>query len=60
MLDHLGMPGWAASVVRAIERAVARSETRTVDLGGTAGTEQAGDAVVAELASFADSGVLLE
>jgi hypothetical protein len=51
MLDHLGHVEWSASLMRAIERTVARPETRTVDLGGTATTEQVGDSILAELAS---------
>jgi tartrate dehydrogenase/decarboxylase / D-malate dehydrogenase len=44
MLDHLGHPEAAADVVLAIERVV-REGPRTRDLGGTAGTEEVGQAI---------------
>lgn len=40
MLDHLGHPEAAASVVKAITRVLAESEVRTPDLGGQAGTAE--------------------
>jgi tartrate dehydrogenase/decarboxylase/D-malate dehydrogenase len=49
MLEHLGHTDWADALTRAIERTVARPETRTPDLGGNATTEHAGDAVLSEL-----------
>ena len=49
MLEHLGHSGWSEALTRAIERAVARPETRTPDLGGNATTQQAGDAVLSEM-----------
>jgi tartrate dehydrogenase/decarboxylase / D-malate dehydrogenase len=49
MLEHLGYPAWAAAIQRAIRMAVASSAARTRDLGGTASTQQAGDAVIALL-----------
>ena len=45
MLDHLGEPEAAASVVRAIETALSQPGTRTRDLGGRADTVSAGKAV---------------
>ena len=49
MLAHLGHHGWAAAVQQAIHDAVASPGTLTQDLGGTASTQQAGDAVIALL-----------
>jgi len=40
MLDHLGHPGPAGSVVDAIAQVLAQSEVRTPDLGGHAGTAE--------------------
>jgi tartrate dehydrogenase/decarboxylase / D-malate dehydrogenase len=45
MLEHLGHPAPAADILAAIERALAKPETRTADLGGTASTAQATDAI---------------
>ena len=49
MLDHLGEAEAAADVLRAIERSLSDPRTRTRDLGGSAGTEACGDAVVQSL-----------
>jgi tartrate dehydrogenase/decarboxylase / D-malate dehydrogenase len=49
MLEHLGHPGAAADVMAAVEAALARPESRTRDLGGTAGTAEATAALVAHL-----------
>jgi tartrate dehydrogenase/decarboxylase/D-malate dehydrogenase len=49
MLEHLGHTDWAAAIQRAIQAAVATPATRTPDLGGTADTQQAGDAIIALL-----------
>jgi tartrate dehydrogenase/decarboxylase/D-malate dehydrogenase len=49
MLSHIGHGDWAAAVERAIQASVAQSATRTLDLGGTATTQQAGDAIIALL-----------
>jgi tartrate dehydrogenase/decarboxylase / D-malate dehydrogenase len=46
MLDHLGHRAWGAALQRAIGLAVTSPATRTKDLGGTASTQEAGDAVV--------------
>ena len=46
MLDHLGHPDAAASIVRAIER-VLREGPRTPDIGGTASTQELGQAIAA-------------
>jgi tartrate dehydrogenase/decarboxylase/D-malate dehydrogenase len=48
MLDHLGHPAAAASILRAIEQVI-KSGPRTRDLGGTAGTEEVGRAIAAAL-----------
>ena len=45
MLDHLGEPEAAASILRAIEEVLAKAEYRTRDLGGTANTVQCGTAI---------------
>ncbi|ADG07678.1 tartrate dehydrogenase [Kyrpidia tusciae] len=49
MLEHLGHPEPAAEVVRAIEQVLAEGRVWTRDLGGTASTEEVGDAVVRAL-----------
>ena len=49
MLDHLGHPEAAASVVGAIERVLAGRKGLTRDMGGTASTEELGRAIAAEL-----------
>jgi tartrate dehydrogenase/decarboxylase/D-malate dehydrogenase len=46
MLEHLGHPAAAASILRAIEQVI-KSGPRTRDLGGTAGTEEVGRAIAA-------------
>lgn len=45
MLDHVGQPDAAASIVAAIERTLAEETLRTFDLGGSASTETCGKAV---------------
>jgi tartrate dehydrogenase/decarboxylase / D-malate dehydrogenase len=49
MLDHLGHADAAAQVLRAVQASVAEPASRTRDLGGSATTEQAGEAIVALL-----------
>lgn len=49
MLEHLGEVEAAAAIVQAIERALADPATRTRDLGGTADTLSAGEAIAALL-----------
>ena len=44
MLDHLGQPEAAATIVRAIEKVVEHGP-RTRDLGGTATTAEVGRAI---------------
>ena len=46
MLDHLGHADAAAAVLGAIERVLATSPIRTPDMGGTASTQELGQAVV--------------
>ncbi len=54
MLAHLGHEDAAAAVLRAIEETLADPRAaRTRDLGGTAGTEEAGKAVAARLERLA-------
>lgn len=45
MLDHLGEPEAAASILRAIEEVLGKAEYRTRDLGGTANTVECGKAI---------------
>lgn len=45
MLEHLGHPEAAASIVRAIERVLKEGRVRTPDMGGTATTEELGRAI---------------
>jgi tartrate dehydrogenase/decarboxylase / D-malate dehydrogenase len=47
MLEHLGHTAASASILAAIERALAKPETCTADLGGTASTAQATAAIAA-------------
>ena len=49
MLEHLGHAVAAADVIAAIEKTLAKPETRTADLGGTASTSQATEALIAQL-----------
>ena len=49
MLDHLGEPEAAASIVKAIEHVLAEPKLRTGDLGGAANTVACGKAVAAVL-----------
>jgi tartrate dehydrogenase/decarboxylase / D-malate dehydrogenase len=49
MLDHLGEPEAAASIVKAIEHVLAEPKLRTGDLGGAANTLACGKAVAAAL-----------
>jgi tartrate dehydrogenase/decarboxylase / D-malate dehydrogenase len=51
MLDHLGHPDAGASVVAAIGRVLAESETRTPDLGGRATTAEFAGEVRAALSA---------
>ena len=45
MLEHLGQVEAARAVVSAIERVVEEGKTLTRDLGGKAGTKDAGEAI---------------
>ena len=49
MLEHLGHVAAAAEVLAAMEETLAKPETRTADLGGTASTAQVTEALVAQL-----------
>jgi tartrate dehydrogenase/decarboxylase/D-malate dehydrogenase len=49
MLDHLGHPQWASTIQQAIGLVVGNTPIRTPDLGGSATTEQVGDAIVGAL-----------
>ena len=49
MLAHLGEAEAADAMMAAIEQGLSRAETRTRDLGGSADTRQAGEAIAAAL-----------
>ena len=51
MLQHLGELNAARAVEKAIEAVLARSDTRTPDLGGNASTHDVGDAIVQEISA---------
>ncbi|MGI8713111.1 MAG: tartrate dehydrogenase [Solirubrobacteraceae bacterium] len=51
MLEHLGEPAAAAAVLSAIEAALAQPAARTADLGGSADTVTAGQAIAAAVAT---------
>ncbi|MGE2689116.1 tartrate dehydrogenase [Mycolicibacterium pulveris] len=51
MLEHLGHPQAAADVLAAMESTLARPQTRTADLGGTASTTEVTEALVANVTS---------
>ena len=56
MLEFLGEDASAAAIVRAVHASTARPETRTRDLGGTASTREAGEAIRAELRAAVEVG----
>lgn len=49
MLDHLGEAKASKQIVGALEAVLAAGKVRTYDLGGTAGTSQFADAIIAEI-----------
>jgi tartrate dehydrogenase/decarboxylase/D-malate dehydrogenase len=49
MLEHLDAPQAAAALRTAIEDSLRQPQTRTADVGGTAGTEQVTAAVLDRL-----------
>jgi tartrate dehydrogenase/decarboxylase/D-malate dehydrogenase len=49
LLDHLGLANAAAAVRRAVAAVLKAGKPRTPDLGGSAGTAEVGDAVLAQL-----------
>lgn len=49
MLEHLGHPEAAGAIVAAIERVLASGTSLTRDMGGTAGTEELGEAIASEI-----------
>jgi tartrate dehydrogenase/decarboxylase/D-malate dehydrogenase len=51
MLDHLGRPESAAALLRGVETVLAQGDVRTPDLGGTATTQDVGDAVLDALSA---------
>lgn len=46
MLDFWGMPEWGEKVINAIERLMVEKKTLTPDLGGTAKTDEIGEAIL--------------
>jgi tartrate dehydrogenase/decarboxylase/D-malate dehydrogenase len=46
MLDFFGLEAWGETVLKAIEQVMVQGKYLTPDMGGTAGTEEVGDAVV--------------
>jgi isocitrate dehydrogenase (NAD+) len=50
MLDHIGELDWAQRVRDAVEQVIVRHQVRTRDLGGTASTQEFGDAVAKRVA----------
>ena len=51
MLDHFGHTDWGARLLECIEEVLTEKESLTVDLGGTATTEEVGGAIIAKLRS---------
>ena len=49
MLAHLGEGKAAASIEKAVEKVIGEGKVLTVDMGGTASTEEFADAVIADL-----------
>jgi isocitrate dehydrogenase (NAD+) len=49
MLDHIGLPEEGERMQKAIEEALKSPETRTKDLGGSAGTKEFAQAVISNL-----------
>jgi len=49
MLDHIGEAAAAQRITHAVEKVLGAGKTRTYDLGGTSGTSQFADAVIAAL-----------
>jgi tartrate dehydrogenase/decarboxylase/D-malate dehydrogenase len=49
MLDHLGEAAAAQDLLSAVESTLVRPEARTRDLGGSADTRRAGEAILAAL-----------
>ncbi len=56
MLDHLHEPEGAGAVRAAVRQVLAAGETRTPDLGGTAGTEAIADAIAGAAARIRERG----
>jgi tartrate dehydrogenase/decarboxylase/D-malate dehydrogenase len=54
MMDHLDQPELGKLILDAIEEVLADGEVRTPDLGGTASTEEMGNAIVGKLKELAD------
>jgi isocitrate/isopropylmalate dehydrogenase len=53
MLDQLGQPEAARLVMAALEQVVREGNTLTKDLGGSAGTREVTDAIVAAVGAAA-------
>ena len=46
MLDHWGMNDWGQKIIDAIETLLVEKKTLTPDLGGTAKTDEIGEAII--------------
>ena len=53
LLEHIGEPGAASRLMRAIESVTAKAQLHTKDLGGNARTEEVTNAVRAHVAQNA-------
>ena len=52
MFDFFGLEGWGKTVLNAIEHVMVQGKCLTVDMGGTARTEEVGDAVVSVISAM--------
>ena len=55
MLDYFGMEDWGADVLLAMEQLLSEKRALTVDLGGTATTEEMTDAMISALRSIREA-----
>ncbi|MBE7062467.1 MAG: tartrate dehydrogenase [Ruminococcaceae bacterium] len=56
MLDFFGHPTWGERLLQCIESALTEKKTLTPDLGGTATTEEVGDAITEKMREFSRMG----
>ncbi len=52
MFDFFGLEGWGKTVLNAIEHVMVQGKCLTVDMGGTARTEEVGDTVVSVISAM--------